>query len=86
MRALWVSTLLLALATPLAAHAQSGASILGGQATTVQMTRDQALRAIEHAGYGPVTKLTLGPAGTWTAMTPKGAVKINIAGQVTRSP
>ncbi len=86
MRFLVVSTFLVALAAPLAAQAQSGASVLGGQATAVRMTRAQALQAIERAGYGSVTKLTLGPTGTWTALTSKGAVKVNSAGRVTRTP
>jgi predicted porin len=86
MRMVWVPVLLVALAVPLAAHAQSGASILGGQTTAVELTRAQALRDIERSGYGSVTKLTLGPAGTWTAMTSRGAVKVNPAGQVTHMP
>ena len=85
MRALRVPILLVALGTPLAAQAQSGASILGGQATAMQLTRAQALRAIERAGYGSVTKLTIGPGGTWTALTSRGAVKVNAAGQVTHT-
>jgi hypothetical protein len=86
MRFLSVLTLLVAFAAPLTAQAQSGASILGGHATALRLTRAQALQAIEHAGYGSVTGLTLGPAGTWTALTSKGAVKVNLTGQVTRTP
>ena len=86
MRVLWLPTLLLALAAPLSAQAQNGASILGGQTTAVRMTRAQALHAIERAGYGSISRLTLGSAGGWTATTSKGVVKVDASGHVARSP
>jgi hypothetical protein len=86
MRVLWIPTLLVALGAPLAAYPQSGASALQGQSTATQLTRGQALHDVEHAGYTSVTKLTLGPDGTWTAMTSRGAVKIDAAGEVTQTP
>jgi hypothetical protein len=85
MRALWTATILLTLAAPAAALAQSGESALGGQATAVQLTRQQALQDVERAGYTSVSKLVLGPDGSWTAMTAKGAVKVNAAGQVSKT-
>jgi hypothetical protein len=85
MRFLLVSTLLVAFAVPLAANAQSGGSALGGQATALRLTRAEALRAVEHAGYTGITKLALGPNGTWTALTSQGAVKVTVAGRVIHS-
>ncbi len=85
MRAVWLSAIVLTTAAPTAALAQSGGSALQGQATAMQLTRAQALRDVEHAGYSGVTKLVLGPDGSWTALTAQGAVKINVAGQVTRT-
>jgi hypothetical protein len=86
MHVLRVPTLLLVLGIPLTANAQTGESILQGQVTASELTRAQALRDVEHAGYTGVTKLVLGPDGSWTAMTSSGAVKIDPAGRVTQLP
>ncbi len=86
MRALLLPALVMAVAAPAAAFAQTGQTALQGQATAVQLTRKQALRDLAHAGYTDVSKLALGPSGTWTAMTPKGAVKVNVAGEINRAP
>ncbi len=84
MRALRISAALITLAAPVAAaQAQTAQSVLQRQAIAAQLTRQQALRDVERAGYTAVTRLTLGPDGIWTAMTARGAVKVNPAGQVT---
>ena len=83
MRSLWISAMVIIVAAPLPALAQASESIMEGQATAVQLTRAQAMRDIEHAGYHNVSKLTLGEAGIWTATTERGSVKVNPGGQVT---
>lgn len=82
MRPLWFYALALSFAAPAAALAQSGNTILQGQATAVSLTRQQALLDAERAGYTQISQLTLDPSGSWTALTPSGPITVDQSGQV----